>query len=197
MARQCERGGFSTGLPTDWSRDGRFILFDSGIPEEGPDVWIADVSARTIQPLLRNKFPEWGAAFAPTDRKQLAFVTAESGRPEVYLQAFEDAPSPAMAGERHQVSRDGGWIVRWRADGRELYYLGMDNWLYAVPVTGKLQAGEPQRLFRVPGTSQYATTSDFQFDVSPDGQRFLMSTTGSAQPPAYTVIQNWQDKIQR
>jgi hypothetical protein len=100
-------------------------------------------------------------------------------------------------GERRQVSRDGAWLVRWRRDGRELFYLGTDNKLYAVPVTGVLQFGEPGSLFRVPGTQQYNTTRDFQFDVSPDGQRFLMTTTGSVLPPPFTVIQNWQDKFHR
>jgi hypothetical protein len=100
-------------------------------------------------------------------------------------------------GERRQVSRDGAWLVRWRADGRELFFLGLDNSLYSVPVKGPLEFGEPKPLFRIPGVSQYGTTRDFQFDVSPDGQRFILPTTGSVPPPPFTVVENWQDRFHR
>jgi Tol biopolymer transport system component len=184
------------GLPTDWSRDGRFIAFDTGIPDEEPEVWIADVGAGKVMPLLQDKSSQWGAAFSP-DVKQIAFVSSGSGRSEVYVQGFSATPLPHVVGERRQVSRDGAWLVRWRGDGRELFYLGADNWLRSVSVAGPLGIGEPKPLFRIPGASQYATTSDFQFDVSPNGQRFFMSTTGSAPPPPFTVIENWQDKFRR
>jgi len=95
------------------------------------------------------------------------------------------------------VSSNGAWLVRWRADGRELFYLGLDNILYAVPVLGPLEFGQAKPLFRIAGAPQYGATRDFQFDVSPDGQRFIMPTTGSAPPPPFTVIENWQDKFHR
>ncbi|MGA2149771.1 MAG: hypothetical protein ABSH49_33000 [Bryobacteraceae bacterium] len=50
------------GLPTDWSRDGRLIAFDTGIPEEEPEVWIADVAGGKVTPLLQDKSSQWGAA---------------------------------------------------------------------------------------------------------------------------------------
>ena len=87
--------------------------------------------------------------------------------------------------------------MRWRADGHELFYLGLDNVLYAVVVKGPLEFGEPKALFRIAGTPQFGTTRDFQFDVSPDGQRFILPTTGSVAPPPFTVIENWQDKFHR
>jgi eukaryotic-like serine/threonine-protein kinase len=183
-------------LPTDWSADGRFIAMDDGVGAEQRVVWIANVASRTLMPLLKNSFPQWGTAFSPDD-KRVAFVSLESGRPEVYVQAFEPTPAPHVVGERRQVSRDGAWLVRWRGDGRELFYLGLDNLLQAVPVQGPLEFGEPKPLFRVAGAPQYGTTRDFQFDVSPDGQRFIMPTTGSAPPPPFTVIENWQDKFRR
>jgi Tol biopolymer transport system component/predicted Ser/Thr protein kinase len=183
-------------LTTDWSWDGRFIVSDDGVGQEVQEVWVADVASRKFFPLLQNKFPQWGTVFSP-DGRQIAFVSVESGRPEVYVQAFEAAPSPHVVGDRRQVSRDGACLVRWRADGRELFVLGTDNLLQAVPVQGILQVGEPKPLFRIPGAPQFGTTRDFQFDVSPDGQRFIIPTTGSVPPPPITVIENWQDKFPR
>jgi eukaryotic-like serine/threonine-protein kinase len=183
-------------LPTDWSADGKFIALDDGVGEEHRVVWIADVAKRSLRPFLKNGFAQWGAAFSP-DSKRIAFVSMESGRPEVYVQAFESTPAPHVVGERRQVSRDGAWLVRWRGEGRELYYVGLDNQLHAVPVQGPLEFGEPKALFLIPGVSQYSTTRDFQFDVSADGQRFIIPTTGSIPPPPFTVIENWQEKFRR
>jgi len=184
-------------LPTDWSTDGRFIAFDDGIGEEQHTVWIGDAGTRKLTPLLDGDFAHWGGAFAPGAVDQIAFASTESGRPEVYVQSFEESPTPHVAGERHAVSREGAWLVRWRADGRELFYLGLDNVLYAVEVHGKGQFGEPKALFRVPGVPQYNTSRDFQFDVSPDGKRFILPTTGTLSPPPFTVVENWQSRFQR
>jgi Tol biopolymer transport system component len=169
---------------------------DDGVGEEHHTVWIGDVATHVIAPFLKNNFPQWGAAFS-RDGKRIAFVSLESGRPEVYVQAFEAQPAPHVVGNKRQVSKDGGWLVRWRADGRELFYVGMDNSLIAVTVAAPLEFGEPKPLFRIPGAMQYDTTRDFQFDVSPDGQRFIMTTAGSVAPPPFTVIENWQEKIRR
>lgn len=183
-------------LPTDWSQDGRFIACDDGVGEEQHTAWIADVTTHKLMPLLDSNFAQWGTAFAP-DGKRIAFVSMESGRPEVYIQAFEPTPAPHLAGDRRQVSRNSAWLVRWRADGRELFFVGLDNMLHAVAIQGPLEFGEPKSLFRIAGVPQYGTTRDFQFDVSPDGQRFILPTTGSAPPPPFTVIENWQDKFRR
>jgi Tol biopolymer transport system component/DNA-binding winged helix-turn-helix (wHTH) protein len=183
-------------LPTDWSGDGRFIVFDTGLGEEEQEVWLADTAGRKVMPLLHNEFAQWGAALSP-DGKRVAFVSTESGRPEVYVQSFDSVPSPRLVGQRRQISRNGAWLVRWRPDGRELFFVGIDNWFQAVAVEATQRLGEPKPLFRIAGTPQYGTPSDFQFDVTKDGQRFIMSTTGSVAPPPFTVIENWQDKFHR
>ncbi len=187
-------GYHHNALPTDWSRDGRFIALDDGIGAEEQKVWLADVVQHQFVPLLQKTSPHWGAAFSP-DGKQVAFISSDSGRPEVYVQAFAPSPAPHVTGDRKQVSSDGGWLVRWRADGSELFFVGMDNSLAAVAVRATMSFGEPVKLFRIPGAAQYGTTRDFQFDASPDGKRFLLPTTGSVAPLPLTVIENWQDKF--
>ena len=193
---QAPGGGHLTAVPTDWSPDGRFIASDDGVGTEVQESWFADLTTHQSVRPLHNKFPQWGTAFSP-DGHRIAFVSLESGRPEVNVQAFAADPSPHVSGDRRQVSRDGAWLVRWRADGHELFYLGLDNVLYAVAVKGPLEFGEPKALFRIAGTPQFGTTRDFQFDVSPDGERFILPTTGSVAPPPFTVIENWQDKFHR
>jgi Tol biopolymer transport system component len=183
-------------IPTDWSHDGRFIVFDTSLGEDKREVWLANATDGNCVPFLHGGFAQWGGAFSP-DSRQIAFISTESGRPEAYVQAFESEPALRLVGERRQVSKDGAWLVRWRPDGREIFYVGLDNWLHAVPVLASLQFGQSKSLFQIPGTSQFGTSSDFQFDVGGDGQRFIMTTTGSTPPPDFTVIQNWQDKFHR
>lgn len=180
--------------PDRLSPDGRFLALDDGVGEEQRMAMIADVGTRKISPLLAKEFPQWGIAFAQ-DGKRIAFISLESGRPEVYVQAFEAEPAPHVTGERRQVSRDGAWLVLWRGDGRELFFLGLANVLHATTSLGPLQFADSKPLFRVPGVSHYATARDFQFDVSPDGQRFIIPNTGTIPPPPFTVIENWQEKF--
>jgi Tol biopolymer transport system component len=159
-------------------------------------MWLADTAHGSIAPVLHGESAQWGSVFS-LDGRSIAFISMESGRPEVYVQAFDSKPSPRLVGKKRQVSREGAWIVRWRPDGREIFYVGIDNWLHAAPVEANLQVGDPMPLFRIEGNTQYGTTSDFQFDATRDGQRFIMSTTGSVAPPPFTVIQNWQEKFRR
>jgi eukaryotic-like serine/threonine-protein kinase len=183
-------------VPTDWSSDGRFIVFDTGLGEDTREVWLADAVDGKAVPFLHGDSAQWGAAFSP-DCKQIAFISEQSGRPEVYVQDFQSTPTPQLVGERRQISRDGAWIVRWRADGRELFYAGVDSRIYAVRMEHGVAIGEPEALFQIPGNPQFGTPTDFQFDVAPDGKQFAMTTAASAAPPPFTVIQNWQDKFRR
>lgn len=186
--------GGALQIPTDWSKDGRYIAYDTSLGEEEREVWLLDVAAGKLIPLLKNGSSQWGAAFSP-DGKEIAFVSDESGRPEVYEQGFEEEPAPHLVGERRQVSRGGGWLVRWRPDGHELFYMGVDARIYAVPVDGGVAGGEAKALFQVPGAPQFGTPTDVQFDVEPGGQRFVVTTAGSAAPPEFRVVQDWQEKL--
>ncbi|MBI3278907.1 MAG: winged helix-turn-helix domain-containing protein [Acidobacteria bacterium] len=190
-------GGFQ--LTTDWSPDGRFIVFvNTGFPlyanETQGDVWVADLhDGRKQIPLLDTKFHEANAVFSP-DSKWLAFTSNESGSTELYVQRFQAAPSPIMVGERYLVSRAGAAAVRWRRDARELFYLGADGRVYAVPVrlSPRPEFGEPKPLFTISTEARAAIHSIIGFDVSPDGQRFVIPVVTSPERPSLVVIQNWE-----
>src|SRR5882724_5539971 len=92
-------------------------------------------------PSCRTNFNNGEAPSRRITSGSLLFPSNRAGA-EVYVQAFDSTPSPHLAGERREVSSNGAWLVRWRADGRELFYLGLDNILYAVPVLGPLEFGQ-------------------------------------------------------
>jgi hypothetical protein len=143
-------------------------------------------------------FHESDPAFSPDDR-WLAFVSNESGRAEVYVQAFEAGESLRLAGERHPVSQGGAVSLRWRRDGKELFYLGFDGRVYGVPVklAPRFEAGPPVPLFTVSLEARAAIHSLQGFDVSPDGQQFLIPVTNSQEKADMIVIQNWQAEARR
>ena len=180
--------------PTDWSADGRYLLFNRQTEKTKFDLWAAPMTGKgTPFPVVQTEFDEQFVQFSP-DGQWITYQSDESGRDEIYIQPF---PGP---GTRQQVSTNGGAKVRWRADGRELYYLGLDERLIAVPIDLTLKAGSPDigtpvPLFSAPlgGAVQQ---DDFrqQYMVAPDGQRFLLGAiTREGDAPA-TLILNWKPK---
>jgi Tol biopolymer transport system component len=184
-------------MPTDWSPDGRFVAFvNTGFPrtanEAQGDVWLLDmIRGRKPVPLLNTKFHEANPAFSP-DGKWLAFTSDESGRPELYVQAFISGDAPRTIGQRHSVSRAGAQAVRWRRDGKELFYLDFDGRVQAVSVrlspTPKFGPATP--LFTISTEARAAIHSVLGFDVSLDGKRFVI--VRSLDTPSLVVTQNWE-----
>ena len=185
--------------PADWSADGRFIAFgNTGFPrsanETQGDVWVFDMArGRKPVPLLNTPFHEANAAFSP-DEKWLAFTSNESGRPELYVQAFRSGDAPSVIGERHLVSSAGAQAVRWRRDGRELFYLDFDGRVQGVPVrlSPKPEFGPATALFTITTEARAAIHSVLGFDVSADGNRFIIPVVTSQERPSIVVIQNWE-----
>ncbi len=151
------------------------------------------MSDRKPIPFANSIYQEREGKFSP-DGQWVAYQSDESGRFEVYVQAF---PGP---GAKSLVSTDGGAQPRWRADGRELFYIGLDGKLMATPVTPaeggqRLEAGTPVALFatHIAGGPILATGPfRHQYAVAPDGQRFLInveSEEGVTSP--ITLVLNW------
>ena len=135
--------------------------------------------------VARSNFNETLGRFSP-DGRWIAYLSDESGRIEVYVQSFP------QASERWQISINGGLDPEWRGDGRELFYLAPDDRLMAVPIrfngnSSTIDIGKPIALFTTRPQSGY--------DVTPDGQRFLLNTSlADAPTPPITVILNWQPR---
>ena len=190
--------------PTDWSNDGRFIAFtNTGFAQIENDirgdVWLIDMFRnRKVVHLIRTPFHEANAAFSP-DGHWLAFTSNESGRTEVYVQAFEAGESPRLTGARHLVSRHGAIALRWRRDAKELFYLAWDGRLYATPISlsPKLTVGEPAPLFSIAAEARAAMHSTAGFDVSADGQQLLVPIVASSEKSEIVVVHKWEGLLQR
>ncbi len=124
-----------------------------------------------MTPFLTSKSNKSNGVISP-DGKWAAYASDESGNSEVYVTTF-----PAAAG-RWQVSRGGGAEPRWRADGKEIFYIGPKGMLTAVPVTAtadSFSTGNPTPLFQIHGRAPISSTDIFTYDVAKDGQRFLVN----------------------
>ena len=182
--RQCFVG------PTDWSRDGRFVLFTFGgaFPSTA-DVWAAPLFGdRKPFPVVQTEFAETLATFSP-DGRWIAYTTNETGQPNVYVQPF------LRAGGKYRISPNGGRNPHWRADGKELFYLAADGAMTAVTIdaTEAVAAGLPTTLFPAG-----AVSANQAFSVTKDGKRFLVSTRPQdATATPLTVILNWTSTLQR
>jgi dipeptidyl aminopeptidase/acylaminoacyl peptidase len=178
--------------PMDWSRDGRFVVYAQVDEKTGYDLWALPLFGdRTPFPVLTTTFDERYPQFSP-DGRWVAYQSNESGQDDIYVQPF---PGP---GEKSRISTDGGTQVRWRRDGRELFYIAPDHQLMAVTVppesTGrKFEVGAPRVLFLSRIWNSPANISSKQeYVVSPDGQRFLMLVEPQdAVPAPIRVITNW------
>jgi Tol biopolymer transport system component len=181
----------SFSLTEDVSPDGKTFLFTQRTVRGNFDLWTVPLGgAGAPAPLLETPFDEMSARFSP-DGRHIAFASDESGRYEIYV-----APFPLVAGKT-RVSAGGGNIPRWSRDGRELFYLSGDLHLVAVPVrsTPSLVFGTPQGLFPIQRTIKWDDAKNFEawpdFDVSPDGTKFLAIMPQPANHEALTAVLNW------
>jgi len=180
-------------VANDWSPDGRFLLYTSVDAKLMMSLWALPLEGEPKPfKVVQTDFNAGWGQFSP-DGKWIAYASIESGRWEIYLQRF---PGP---GSKSLVSTGGGVMPRWRRDGKELFYIGLDDRLTAVPIRlapdgQAVEAGSPIPLFttRV-GRALQQTDINPHYVVAPDGQRFLMNTVvEDANTSPITVILNWK-----
>jgi Tol biopolymer transport system component len=173
---------------TDWSSDGRFLLFRSLGRESNWDIWALPMSGeRKPVAVVRTKFDERDAQFSP-DGRWIAYQSNQSGRFEIYLQRFPGG------GEPIPISTNGGAQVRWGRNG-ELFYLALDGRLTAVRLSfpssgGPPDAGTPVSLF-VPAVSSLRDIARHHYIVSDHGQRFLFDTLVEEAASPVVILLNW------
>lgn len=174
-------------FPHGFAPNGSALIFQRTDPETQGDIWILPLEGdRRPRAFLHGVFNERGAAVSP-DGRWLAYVSDESGRDEVYVQAF---PVPAAA---VRVSESGGREPRWAPSGRELFYrsdAGMVG--AAVTAASPMTVGRREVLFD--DRSYVAITGGAGYDVHPDGRRFLMIRRGSDRQELVVVL-NWFDRL--
>ncbi len=174
--------------PDAFTPDGRTIVTESEQPGKGLELeTIALDGDRKPQILFTSPFRELDAQLSP-DGKWLTYASDSSGRFEIFVQAFPKATG------RQQVSTIGGHQARWRADGKEIFFVDSKGWLNSVPVSlganGSLTLWSPTPLFETPAVIAYGISH--QYDVSRDGQRFLINVPAGPPPlPKLTLINNW------
>ena len=180
----------NTQWPTDWSRDGRLVLYYEIAPDTQRDLWVLPVTpdgkpeaGAKARPYLRTRFNELGGRFSPEPSPRwVAYTSDESGRNEVYVQAF---PEPRG---KFQISTGGGQHPDWSPDGRELYYVSADNKLMVAGLkvgADSVTPATPRELFAVAGAGGFQP-----YAAAPDGKRFLvLKPAGGSQP--LEVIVNW------
>ena len=178
-------------VPTDWSGDGRFLVYDESSTKSGTDIWVLPLSGdRKPAPLLHSDFNESQGHFSP-DGRWIAYVSDESGRREVYVQAFP------LSGAKWQISTEGGNHPRWRRDGKELFYFAPDQKLMAVEISADstLRLGKPAPLFE----AHYFNIPISPYSPSADGRKFLINTPVDEETNVnpVTVILNWTALLPR
>jgi hypothetical protein len=174
---------------SDWSPDGRFLLFFAPDPTTGTDVWVLPTDTRVPRLFLGTAANEMWGQFSP-DGRWIAYQSNETGRFEIYVRPFPGPGAPVP------ISTAGGVYARWSRDGRELFYVAPDATLMAVPIRSApamLAADPPVALFRTRRVGGGVNVIGLgpQYDVAPDG-RFLINVEPDSSPRPITLVMHWR-----
>ncbi|HTG61308.1 MAG TPA: protein kinase, partial [Terriglobia bacterium] len=180
-------------VPGSWSPDGHVLAFSEVDPTTGWHIWMLRLEGdRKPRPFLQTASNEYGPMFSP-DGRWLAYQSDESGRQEIYVRSF---PGP---GGKWQISTEGGVQPVWARNGRELFYRNGDKMMAAaIETKPAFAAAKPKLLFEGHyETGIFAFEPDY--DVSPDGQRFLMIKASEPEQAAtqLNLVLNWSDELRR
>jgi serine/threonine-protein kinase len=181
-------------IPYSWSPDGQVMIFVKLLPTTASEFWLLNIADQTTRRLMTSQAADGAPQISP-DGHWLAYASDETGRREIYVQTFPDL------GGKWQVSNAGGNEPQWNRNGRELFYREGDK-MMAVDISAQvgLAAGKPHELFEghyVHVPSGYVRA---QYDVSPDGQRFLMLKPIEQEqsvPAQIHVVLNWMEDLKR
>ena len=190
---------FETGdlsYVSDWSRDGRFLIFAqlnvayrlAALP------YPSGGGERKAIALGHGDFSELNGVISP-DSHWIAYESDESGRSEIYVRAF---PPGEGRSNKTRVSSDGGAQPRWRADGKELFYMATARTLMAADVRTQpeFQVDAPHALFTPPQVYGAASTLRV-WDVTGDGKRFLVNAVSGETSSTATVVSNWEAALKK
>jgi dipeptidyl aminopeptidase/acylaminoacyl peptidase len=174
--------------PNDWSKDGKYILYT-----RATDLWFVSLPELKSSLFLKAASVLRNGQFSP-DGKWVAYASNETGKWEIYVTSFPEARG------KWQISTGGGEQPRWRSDGKELFYLSSDDKLIAVPVTvgSNFDAGAPVLLFQATPRQPVLVYDRFVYDVSRDGQRFLINTpVKNADTRPMSVLLHWSARLNK
>ena len=178
-------------IPRSFSPGSQLLALFEYNPSTGYDIWVLGLNDRKAHLFLQTKFNETDPAFSP-DGHWLAYRSDKSGRPEIYVQ-----PYPGPGGE-WQISTEGGTEPVWNHNGRELFYRSGDKMMVAeITSQPSFSVSKPKMLFQGPYLPTAATTPNY--DVSLDGQRFLMLKAVEQEQAAtqINVVVNWFEELKR
>jgi len=170
-----------------WSADNRYLVYQTQSGPTGGAVWTMPLFGdRTPFPVVQLDSPQGTVVHyrLSPDGRWMAYSARESGREEVYVTSF-----PSGKG-RWQISQEGGTFPIWRGDTKELYYIGDDGQVHAVDISSspqELRVGRSQTLF----TMRNANPLFAPFDVSADGQRFLVAVPLTSQSEPLVLVSDW------
>jgi Tol biopolymer transport system component len=173
-------------MPNSFTPDDKQLLMTSIFSTGGSALYLVDLQNQKATPLLADRNNKSNGQISP-DGKWVAYESDESGEWEVYISPFPNG------GGKLQVSRGGGMDPRWRSDGKEIFYLDSQGNLVSVSVDseGTLSAGTPRTLFQSHARSNVSSSDLFSYDVTPDGQRFLIDRyVKPSQTPPLNIILN-------
>jgi serine/threonine-protein kinase len=179
-------------FPGSWSSDGKTVAVVERHQDTGPDIAVLEVRSGRMTPFLNSQFNERYPDFSP-DGRWLAYASDESKRSEVYVRPF---PGPGM---KLQVSSEGGVEPLWARNGKQLFYRWQDQvWVVDVRTDSGFAASKPRLLFEKPGYGRGDPIRSY--DLSLDGQRFLMVKLEQRKPSPVTemvLVQNWFEELKR
>jgi len=180
--------------PSDWSSDGRFLLYTDLQEGDTLHLWVLPMNGdRKPYRLLPGTSADVEGQFSP-DGHWVAYSSNESGTWQVYVAPF---PGP---GGKYQISTGGGQQPRWRRDGKELFFLSRERKLMAVPLKAgpTFEFGAPVALFESRAHEPLTAEEFFTYDVSSDGQRFLINANAEQKDVRpIDILLNWSSQLKK